>query len=202
MKAKLFRLSAVIVVVVALVVAAGYGLGFRVERQVGKFAGGDPDEPKNSETTPGEGPAEGFEAYLAAQRTYPAEEIPPSLAAQADLTFNAIAQQDAQKGDPNSQGHKWELVGPLNNATQPGVTSFSGATNNTASRTTALLVDPNCGKSGNGAACRVWSGASGGGVWMTNNALVDNPKWNQLKPKGLDETTVGVLSMDPTDKTN
>ena len=202
MKAKLFRLSAVIVVVVSLVLATGYGLGIRFERHVGKFAGGDPDEAKSSETTPGEGPAEGFEAYLAAQRTYPAEEIPPALSAQAGVTFNAIAQQDAKKGDPNSKGHKWALVGPLDNATQPGVTSFSGATNNTASRTTALLVDPNCGKSGNGVACRVWAGASGGGVWRTDNALVDNPKWNQLKPQGLDQNTVGVLSMDPTDKKN
>jgi hypothetical protein len=93
-------------------------------------------------------------------------------------------------------------VGPLSNATQPGVTSFSGATNNTASRTTALLVDPSCGGSGNGVACRVWVGTSGGGVWRTENALVDNPKWNQLNPQGLDQNSVGVLSMDPTDKTN
>ena len=64
------------------------------------------------------------------------------MSVQAEVTFDAIAQQDAQKGDPNSKGHKWALVGPLNNATQPGVTAFSGATNNTASRTTALLVDP------------------------------------------------------------
>jgi hypothetical protein len=168
---------------------------------MGKFVGGDPDQ-QSSATTPGEGPVGGFEAYLAAERTYPAEEIPPSVSAQASATFDAIAQQDAIKGDPNSKGHKWALVGPLSNATQPGVTAFSGATNNTASRTTALLVDPGCGGSGKGVACRVWVGTSGGGVWRTENALVDNPKWNQLKPQGLDQNTVGVLSMDPTDKTN
>jgi hypothetical protein len=169
---------------------------------VGKFAGGDPDQQQSSATTPGEGPVGGFEAYLAAERTYPADEIPPSVSAQASATFDIIAQQDAIKGDPNSKGHKWALVGPLDNATQPGVTAFSGATNNTASRTTALLVDPSCGKSGNGVACRVWAGTSGGGVWRTENALVNDPKWNQLKPQGLDQNTVGVLSMDPTDKTN
>jgi hypothetical protein len=169
---------------------------------VGKFSGGDPDQQQSSMTTPGEGPVGGFEAYLAAERTYPAEEIPPSVSAQSSVTFDAIAQQDAKNGDPNSKGHKWALVGPLSNATQPGVTAFSGATNNTASRTTALLVDPSCGGSGNGVACRVWVGTSGGGVWRTENALVDNPKWNQLKPQGLDQNTVGVLSMDPTDKTD
>ncbi len=169
---------------------------------VGKFAGGDPDQQQQSSaTTPGEGPVGGFEAYLAAERTYPASEIPPAVSAQAAPAFDAIAAQDAKTGDPNAKGHKWAQVGPLDSATQPGVTAFSGATNNTASRTTALLVDPRCGGPGNGVACRVWFGASGGGVWRTNDALVDNPRWDQLKPQGLDQNTVGVLSMDPTDKT-
>jgi hypothetical protein len=172
------------------------------QAHVGKFSEGDPDQKESSATTPGEGPAGGFEAYLAAMRSYPADEIPPAVSAQAAVTFDAIASQDSKKGDPNSKGHKWALVGPLDNATQPGVTSFSGATNNTASRTTALLVDPKCGSNGNGVACRVWAGTSGGGVWRTENALADNPKWNQLKPQGLDQNTVGVLSMDPTDKKN
>ncbi len=120
------------------------------QAHVGKFAGGDPDQQQQSSaTTPGEGPAGGFEAYLAAQRTYPADEIPPAVSAQAALTFDAIAATGrARQGDPNSKGHKWAQVGPLNNATQPGVTAFSGATNNTASRTTALLVDPKCGSNG------------------------------------------------------
>jgi len=172
------------------------------QAHVGKFAGGDPDQQQqSSETTPGEGPVGGFEAYLAAQRTYPADEIPPAVSAQAAPAFDAIAAKDAQTGDPNAKGHKWAQVGPLDDATQPGVTAFSGATNSTASRTTALLVDPKCGGPGNGVVCRVWAGTSGGGVWRTENALVDNPKWNQLKPQGLDQNTVGVLSMDPTDKT-
>ena len=199
MKAKLFLVTTIIAVVALVFTVTNWQNG-DLGRHVGKFAGGDPDQQQSSETTPGEGPAGGFEGYLAAERTYPADEIPPAVSALAKTTFDAIAQQDAKKGDPNSKGHKWALVGPLDNATQPGVTSFSGATNNTASRTTALLVDPKCGQNGNGVACRVWAGTSGGGVWRTENALVDNPKWNQLKPQGLDQNTVGVLSMDPTDK--
>lgn len=185
-----------VLVAAILVVSSG-----SPERHMGKFAGGDPDRQQSSEATPGEGPLDGFEAYLAAQRTYPANEIPPAVTALAGVTFSAIAKKDASTGDPKAKGHKWTQVGPLDNATQPGVTSFSGATNNTASRTTALLVDPKCGANGNGVACRVWAGTSGGGVWRTENALVDNPKWNQLNPQGLDQNTVGVLSMDPTDKT-
>ena len=132
--------------------------------RIGKFAGGDPDQQQSSATTPGEGPAAGFEAYLAAERTYPADEIPPTVSAQAEVTFDAIANQDAQTGDPNSMGHMWSLVGPLNNATQPGVTAFSGATNNTASRTTALLVDPKCGSNGSQSRCRQPRRKSGCGV--------------------------------------
>jgi hypothetical protein len=203
---KVFVLLTTLIILISIgifvVLKAGLPGGKGQQTHVGKFAGGDPDQQQSAATTPGEGPAGGFEAYLAAERTYPADEIPPTVSAQAGVTFAAIAAQDAQTGDPNSKGHKWSLVGPLDLATQPGVTAFSGATNNTASRDTALLVDPGCGANGSGAACRVWVGSSGGGVWRTDNALAGVPKWNQLKPQGLDQNTVGVLSMDPTDKTH
>jgi hypothetical protein len=53
---------------------------------MGKFAGGDPDQQQSSVTSPGEGPVGGYEAYLAAERTYPADQIPPAVAAQASVT--------------------------------------------------------------------------------------------------------------------
>jgi hypothetical protein len=84
------------------------------------------------------------------------------------------------------------------NATQPGVTSFSGATNNTASRITALVVDPACSAN----KCRVWAGASGGGVWRTDNAEAPNPEWKQINPDQLDQNSVGTLVLDPSDKSN
>ncbi len=113
---------------------------------VGKLAaGGEPDAVSgNGLTTVSEGPAT-FEAYLSAQRTYPANVIPPAVAAQAESTFDAIAAKDAKNGDPKGKGHKWKQYGPTEDATQPGVLAFSGATNNTASRITALVVDPDCG---------------------------------------------------------
>ena len=137
-----------------------------------KWGTGDPDaaqehgDADSQEATPGEGPLGGFEAYLAAQRSYPAAEVPPTLPATAQSTFEKIAKQDAASGDPKAKGHKFELYGPTVNATQPGVTAFSGATNNTASRVTAILVAPDCGQ-GKGADCRIWVGVSGGGVWRT-----------------------------------
>ena len=190
-------LTAAALTAVALVVVLG---GSEHERFASKFAGGDPDAHATGGTaTPGEGPTGGWDAYLAASRTYPANVIPPALVQTADGTFEKIADKDAKKGDPGAKGHKWKLYGPKKDATQPGVTAFSGATNSTASRITALVVSPDCGSKGKND-CRIWAGASGGGVWRSDNALANNPDWKQLKADQLDQNSVGALTLDPTDK--
>ena len=111
----------------------------------------------------GDRPPGGLEAYKSASRTYPADVIPPDVVANARATFEGIAAVDAKAGDPGAKGHLWKFYGPTQAAIQPGVTAFSGATNTTASRVTALVVAPDCGA----ARCRVWVGAAGGGVWRT-----------------------------------
>ena len=158
-----------------------------------KGASGDPDSMANS---PGLGPNT-FDAYQAAERAYPANVIPLAIAQRAANTFATIAAKDAKRGDPKGRGHHWNLYGPKHDAVQPGVTAFSGATNSTASRITALVVDPSCGASHG---CRVWAGAAGGGIWRTNNALAPNPEWTQMNPDGLDQNSVGTLILDPSDK--
>jgi hypothetical protein len=176
------------------------------QEHYGKWAAGDPDQVESSggvesyEATAGEGPLGGLEAYLSAQRTYPADEIPPTIPLQAGATFEKIAAKDAATGDPKAKGQKWSSFGPTTNATQPGVTAFSGATNNTASRVPSIVVSPDCGKGAG--SCRVWVGVSGGGVWRTENALTPNPDWQQLKPDQLDQNSVGALTLDPTDRNN
>jgi hypothetical protein len=164
---------------------------------LGKSGDGDLDERANRATTPGESPIGGFEAYRAASRTYPADEIAPQIVANARATFQGIANADAKNGDPNAAGHKWSFYAPLLDATQPGVTAFSGATNSTASRVTAMLVAPDCSAT----RCRVWVGVSGGAVWRTDNALAPDPDWKQLHPMDLDQASVGTLALDPTDPT-
>src|SRR2546423_6414617 len=133
---------------------------------------------------------------MAAERTYPANVIPPAIAQRAEDAFNAIAAKDAKNGDPKGAGHKWHFFGPKQNATEPGVISFSGATNNTASRVTALVADPACTASH----CKLWAGIAGGGVWRTDNAVAPNPEWQQVSPKELDQNSVGTLTLDPSDK--
>ena len=154
-----------------------------------KFAGGDPDAAATSADTPGEGPIGGYEAYLSAAKTYPANVIPPAFVKNAENTFNKIAKQ----GDPQGNNH-WNPYGPQHNSVQPGVLSFSGATTATASRITALVVAPTC-VSGN---CRLWAGTAGGGVWRTNDALAANSAWTWLDG-GLALNSVGALVADPND---
>src|SRR5258708_3086733 len=134
------KTTAIAAVLVTLgVLAAAAGISMHREPFVSKFAGGDPDQKVNAATTPGESPIGGFDAYRPAGRTYPGDEIPPQAVQNAKATFQQIALADA-KGDPGAKGHKLNFYGPLQTAIQPGVTAFSGATNTTASRVTAMAV--------------------------------------------------------------
>jgi hypothetical protein len=162
-------------------------------------AASDPDS--SAAAKAGLGP-NSYEAYLQAERTYPANVIPARISRRAKLTFNRIAVATARhrvqlrsRGFAED-GHKWKHYGPDHNATQPGVTSFSGATNNTAARVTAIAVDPSCTANH----CRVWVGASGGGVWRADNILAPNPDWKQVGPKDLAQNSVGTLTLAPDDK--
>src|SRR5438132_2508254 len=158
--------------------------------------GGDPDAGlASSRTRPGEGPAGGYEAYKSATRTYPANVIPPSMVLNAKKTFNKIAMQSATNTNNSSSGNNhWLSYGPIQNSIQPGVLSFSGATNATASRDTALVIAPTC-VPGN---CRLWVGTAGGGVWRTDDALAADPSWTWLTGV-LALNSVGALAADPND---
>src|SRR5437773_1855918 len=163
----------------------------------GKIAG-DPDVVlRRARTTPGEGPVGGYEAYKSAARTYPANVIPPSMVQNAKKTFDKIATQTALNSNSNiapTSTNVWQSYGPLQNSIEPGVLSFSGATNATASRDTALVVAPTC-VPGN---CRLWVATAGGGVWRTNDALAASPTWTWLTGV-LDLNSVGALVADPND---
>ena len=194
---RLFGAAGVAVLAAAVALTLIFTLvGGESERHIGKFAGGDPDQQQASSTdTPGEGNIGGFDAYIAATEAYPANAVAPALFTRAKQTFGQLA----GKGDPGGKNQTWKLYGPTQDATQPGVTAFSGATNNTASRDTALVVSPNCGSGDDPTTCRVWVGASGGGIWRTDDALAADPTWKQSNPDGLDQASVGALTLDPTD---
>ncbi|HXU04751.1 MAG TPA: hypothetical protein VN903_27500, partial [Polyangia bacterium] len=172
-------------------------------------------ETESAADTPGLGPASAA-AWESAIRTYPANAIPPAVVARAQATFARIAKRDARLQAHGrtflwNNGPPWHQYGPRELAIQPGVTSFSGATNATASRITALVVSPDCGKKGGrgwrdhggsrdeGGRCTVWATPAGGGVWRTDDALAANPDWRRLTDDQLDQHSTGALYLDPTD---
>jgi hypothetical protein len=181
------------VLLTALLLAFAGGSSQKATAMPFSKVAGDPDAA--AATTPGLG-VKNYDAYLDAAKAYPASGLSPAIVARAEATFAGIAAKDEKKGDPKGKGHKWEQVGPEENATQPGVLAFSGATNNTASRITSLVADPDC----TAKKCRLWAGAAGGGVWKTENATAPNPDWKQIDPDGLDQNSVGTLVLDPSDK--
>jgi hypothetical protein len=178
----LFGAGALIVAALALFAALAQS-----NSQASRFTrlGSDPDmRAPSALDTVGEGPLDGAEAYFSAQRTYPADQIPPNISHTARLTFNAIA----RKGDPAGNNH-WYRYGPQQTSVQPGVLAFSGATNTTASRVTAMVIAPTC-VAGN---CRMWVGVSGGGVWRTEDALAADPTWTYLTGD-IAQNSVGALT--------
>jgi hypothetical protein len=145
-------------------------------------------EADSAAAMPGLGPA-AAEAYQSAERTYPANTIPQSVVKNAAATFSKIASENGG-GDSSA----WQQFGPKVNASQPGVLAFSGATNTTASRVTAMVIDPNCSQE----ECRIWAGVSGGGVWETTDAQAPNPGWHRVT-HDLAQNSVGTLILDASD---
>src|SRR5438270_8936796 len=106
---------------------------------ISKIAGERDAESTSARTTPGEGPIGGYEAYKSATRTYPANVIPPSMVQNAKKTFLKIAKQ----GDPKNNNF-WLSYGPRQTAIEPGVLAFTGKTDTTATRVTALVIAATC----------------------------------------------------------
>jgi hypothetical protein len=196
----LFLLAAAVALTLVFLTGRSSG-GNQVQLKLGAGGAGL----MNKEGKVGEGRAASFEAYRSAARTYPANTIPPAILARAKATFGRIAKRDARlRANLRarhvrsflSDGPKWHLYGPRKDAVEPGVIAFSGATNVTASRTVALVADPDCSAQ----RCRVWAGTSGGGVWRTNNVVAADPRWTQVGPKDLAQNSVGQLVLDPSDR--
>src|SRR5215510_5667490 len=119
MKAKLFRLFAV-VTIIALIAGTALYIHERNEPRL-KFAKGDPDA---IEMTVGNGNEKGPQTEADAEfleRAYPAEEIPLDATLNAQAAFNQIKAKGVGKGK-NIPG-QWTLIGP-STANYPGVLTF------------------------------------------------------------------------------
>ncbi|HEY4816538.1 MAG TPA: hypothetical protein VIH67_03860 [Candidatus Acidoferrum sp.] len=146
--------------------------------------GGEPDK----------GPT-AFEEENYANRAYPAVDVPIEATASAKKQFQDI-DDESEKGE---RGEKirtsWTSLGPTV-ALYPAVLNRTGTPYVASGRITALAIEPKCRKEH----CRLYVGAAGGGIWQTDNALSDKPKWNFIS-KSFATNAIGTITIDPTDPT-
>ncbi len=93
----------------------------------------------------------------------------------------------------------WQFAGP-DVPFAPGPTTESLKDSVTSGRVTALVVSPDCGAAGNAGDCRAWVATAGGGIWRTDHALAESPRWTAVD-SGLPTNTFGALVLDPADRT-
>src|SRR5205814_9826112 len=74
---------------------------------------------------------------------------------------------------------------------------FDGAPYEGSGRVTELAIAPSC----DGAHCRLYVGAAGGGLWVTDKALSGkNATWTFITG-ALDSNAIGSILIDPSDST-
>ena len=126
------------------------------------------------------------EAYL--QRAYPADEVPP------DAAFDAQGGWAALKAAGSSAG-AWQLIGP-SKATFPNTLNVLGdnAEYVASGRVTAMAIGPHCVHGD----CPLYVGAAGGGLWRAKDGLAGSPRWEYISGS-FGTNAIGSLLMDPND---
>ncbi len=119
-----------------------------------------------------------------------------------DIPFSAFAGARTDwrglKARPAVGGGAWTPLGPLygKGAENPyrDRSVYNSATDNFSGRTIAGAIDPDC-VPGN---CRFWVANANGGVWMTGDALADEPDWRFLSHT-FEHNNVAEIILDPND---
>lgn len=139
---------------------------------------------------PNEGPEDSYAAEQEALRAFPADEAPVDAAFNSRTTFQSLKQGKAVG--------QWSPIGPLNRAQYPAVLDqflFDGAQYNASGRVTALAIAPSC----DATHCRLYAGAAGGGVWVTDKALAGaNATWS-FTGGSIGSNAIGSILIDPSD---
>ncbi len=132
----------------------------------------------------------------AAQEQYENRALPRETITFAQVRTTASAFSRVEGRQRARDLAPWREIGPsvmdvVTEATQTGglPTQWSG-------RVTTLAISPTCTTT----SCRLLVGAAGGGVWAADNALASHPTWVSSS-SGLSSTSIGSLTVDPTDAT-
>src|SRR6516225_1550009 len=150
---------------------------------------------RRMESFPGrtkEGDREGgplaYEMEKLANKAYPGTDIPFELSKTASQHFTRVkAQSEANR----PQGPQWVSIGP-SVALYPPVLGRTGAAYVASGRISALAIEHNCHHE----RCRLYVGAAGGGIWRTNNAMSDHPRWTQISDS-FATNAIGAITIDP-----
>lgn len=140
---------------------------------------------------PNEGPEDTYAAEQAALRAFPADEVPPEAAINSQNTFQSFKNSGRSVGT-------WSPIGPLTRAQYPAVLDqflFDGAPFNASGRVTALAVAPSCTLT----RCRLYLGAAGGGIWVTDRALAGSSAGWSFVSGSFGSNAIGSILIDPTD---
>ncbi|MDX6732703.1 MAG: hypothetical protein QOC54_2651 [Baekduia sp.] len=121
------------------------------------------------------------------QRAYPKTYVDDARAAAGRQAY-----LDAPSGGLTAA---WNELGPFTPLVAKENT-YTGAPTTNSGRTTAVVVDPNCGQPGT--ACRAWIAAAGGGIFRTDDILAAHVVWTPADT-GLTTDAFGSLIIDPTD---
>ncbi|HEY0493725.1 MAG TPA: hypothetical protein VGD57_09685, partial [Candidatus Dormibacteraeota bacterium] len=114
-------------------------------------------------------------------------------ALKATRSYGDVRSQGDEHGDQNGNGG-WQLIGPTV-GTVPGPVTYTGRTTTDSGRVTSMAIAPTC-VPGN---CRLYVGAAGGGVWITDDALAVPARWRPSSA-GMQSNAIGSITIDPTDR--
>lgn len=162
-----------------------------------------------------EGPGVAAEEHFLAL-AYPDVDVPLSRLQRAHEAFARV--RDKGFARSRRRGETWVSVGPTQ-ALYPftelrNADSYVPNEYFAGGRATALALDPQCGRRpwhpsdeedaderrGHPGRCRLWVFAAGGGVWRTNNALAERPRWRFLS-WSFAMNSGSSLEIDPNDPT-
>lgn len=142
-----------------------------------------------------DGPSSAAEASFQ-QRAFPDEDIPLARIAAARTAF----QGHQGKGFPKGKGRPgvWVTIGPREALYPffPLRTSSLYVPNEyvAGGRTTSLALAGDC----DNGHCRLYAGPAGGGLWRTDTALQEHPKWTYLSTP-FEINSIGSIAVDPND---
>jgi hypothetical protein len=140
-----------------------------------------------------EGGPNAYEKEKFANRAYPGTDIPIEFTQTAKQHFADVESESEGGERGQTLDSEWVSLGPTV-ALYPAVLGRTGAAYVASGRISALAIEHNC----NQERCRLYVGAAGGGIWRTNKALSDKPRWRFIS-ESFNTNAIGAITIDPTD---